>query len=93
MAIALARRAGITPDIMTDEEICYEANRFEMRGGGLSWPYCPAVCELPAHDQIRILTEYEALVWRHVGAFLFNRKRLQTPVKQKALRPKMHTSR
>lgn len=36
MAIALARRAGITPDIMTDEEICYEANRFEMRGGGLS---------------------------------------------------------
>ena len=32
-------------------------------------PYCPAVCELPAHDQIRILTEYEALVWRHAGAF------------------------
>ena len=36
MAVALARRAGITPEVMTDEEICYEANRFEMRGGGLS---------------------------------------------------------
>lgn len=36
MAVKLARRAGITEDIMTDEEICYEANRFEMRGGGLS---------------------------------------------------------
>ena len=33
MAVALARRAGITPEVMTDEEICYEANRFEMRGG------------------------------------------------------------
>lgn len=36
MAVKLARRAGITEDIMSDEEICYEANRFEMRGGGLS---------------------------------------------------------
>ena len=36
MAVALARRAGITPETMSDEEICYEANRFEMRGGGLS---------------------------------------------------------
>ena len=36
MAVKLARRAGITEDMMTDEEICYEANRFEMRGGGLS---------------------------------------------------------
>ncbi len=36
MAIALARRAGIAPEAMADEEICYEANRFEMRGGGLS---------------------------------------------------------
>lgn len=36
MAVALARRAGITPEVMSDEEICYEANRFEMRGGGLS---------------------------------------------------------
>ena len=36
MAVALARRAGITPEVMTDAEICYEANRFEMRGGGLS---------------------------------------------------------
>ena len=36
MAVALARRAGISPEVMTDEEICYEANRFEMRGGGLS---------------------------------------------------------
>lgn len=36
MAVKLARRAGITEEIMTDEEICYEANRFEMRGGGLS---------------------------------------------------------
>ncbi|MCI8454067.1 MAG: ATP-binding protein [Lachnospiraceae bacterium] len=36
MAVALARRAGISAEEMTDEEICYEANRFEMRGGGLS---------------------------------------------------------
>ncbi len=36
MAVKLARRAGITEEMMTDEEICYEANRFEMRGGGLS---------------------------------------------------------
>ncbi len=36
MAVALARRAGIAVEEMTDEEICYEANRFEMRGGGLS---------------------------------------------------------
>ena len=36
MAVELARRAGITPEEMSDEEICYEANRFEMRGGGLS---------------------------------------------------------
>lgn len=36
MAVKLARRAGITEEEMTDEEICYEANRFEMRGGGLS---------------------------------------------------------
>lgn len=36
MAVKLARRAGITEDAMTDDEICYEANRFEMRGGGLS---------------------------------------------------------
>ena len=36
MAVKLARRAGITEEIMSDEEICYEANRFEMRGGGLS---------------------------------------------------------
>lgn len=36
MAVKLARRAGIKEDMMTDEEICYEANRFEMRGGGLS---------------------------------------------------------
>lgn len=36
MAVILARRAGITSEKMTDEEICYEANRFEMRGGGLS---------------------------------------------------------
>lgn len=36
MAVVLARRAGITPEVMSDEEICYEANRFEMRGGGLS---------------------------------------------------------
>ncbi len=36
MAIKLARRAGITEEMMNDEEICYEANRFEMRGGGLS---------------------------------------------------------
>lgn len=36
MAVILARRAGITAEKMTDEEICYEANRFEMRGGGLS---------------------------------------------------------
>lgn len=36
MAIILARREGITEAEMSDEEICYEANRFEMRGGGLS---------------------------------------------------------
>lgn len=36
MAVILARRAGITEEKMTDEEIYYEANRFEMRGGGLS---------------------------------------------------------
>ena len=36
MAVELARRAGITPEEMSDEEIGYEANRFEMRGGGLS---------------------------------------------------------
>ena len=36
MAVGLARRAGITPEEMSDEEIGYEANRFEMRGGGLS---------------------------------------------------------
>lgn len=36
MAVKLARRAGITEETMSDEEICYEANRFEMRGGGLS---------------------------------------------------------
>lgn len=36
MAVELARRAGILESRMTDEEICYEANRFEMRGGGLS---------------------------------------------------------
>lgn len=36
IAIGLARRAGIEESVMTDEEICYEANRFEMRGGGLS---------------------------------------------------------
>jgi len=36
MAVKLARRAGITEEMMSDEEICYEANRFEMRGGGLS---------------------------------------------------------
>lgn len=36
MAVKLARRAGITEESMSDEEICYEANRFEMRGGGLS---------------------------------------------------------
>lgn len=36
MAVKLARRAGITEEAMSDEEICYEANRFEMRGGGLS---------------------------------------------------------
>lgn len=36
MAVKLARRAGITKEEMSDEEICYEANRFEMRGGGLS---------------------------------------------------------
>lgn len=36
MAVILARRAGITDQEMSDEEICYEANRFEMRGGGLS---------------------------------------------------------
>lgn len=36
MAVKLARRAGITEDAMTDDEICYEANRFETRGGGLS---------------------------------------------------------
>ena len=36
MAVKLARRAGITEEMMNDEEICYEANRFEMRGGGLS---------------------------------------------------------
>ena len=36
MAVILARRAGITEQEMSDEEICYEANRFEMRGGGLS---------------------------------------------------------
>ena len=36
MAVELARRAGITPEEMRDEEIGYEANRFEMRGGGLS---------------------------------------------------------
>lgn len=36
MAVALARRAGISEEKMSDEEICYEANRFEMRGGGLS---------------------------------------------------------
>jgi len=36
MAVKLARRAGITEDAMTDDEIYYEANRFEMRGGGLS---------------------------------------------------------
>ena len=36
MAVKLARRAGIAKEEMSDEEICYEANRFEMRGGGLS---------------------------------------------------------
>ena len=36
MAVKLARRAGITEEEMSDEEIRYEANRFEMRGGGLS---------------------------------------------------------
>ena len=36
MAVALARRAGITEAMMDDEEICLEANRFEMRGGGFS---------------------------------------------------------
>lgn len=36
MAVELARKAGIAKDRMSDEEICYEANRFEMRGGGLS---------------------------------------------------------
>ncbi len=36
IAVGLARRAGIEESVMTDEEICYEANRFEMRGGGLS---------------------------------------------------------
>ncbi|MEY8396293.1 ATP-binding protein [Lachnospiraceae bacterium 45-P1] len=36
MAVKLARRAGIAEEEMSDEEICYEANRFEMRGGGLS---------------------------------------------------------
>ena len=36
MAIALGEMQASTSDIMTDEEICYEANRFEMRGGGLS---------------------------------------------------------
>lgn len=36
MAVILARRTGITEQEMSDEEICYEANRFEMRGGGLS---------------------------------------------------------
>ena len=36
MAVELARRAGITPEEMSEEAIGYEANRFEMRGGGLS---------------------------------------------------------
>lgn len=36
IAVGLARRAGIEESVMTDEEICYEASRFEMRGGGLS---------------------------------------------------------
>ena len=36
MAIALERRAGIPPDLMSEEEICFEANRFERRGCGLS---------------------------------------------------------
>ncbi len=36
MAVKLARRVGITEEMMTDDQICYEANRFEMRGGGLS---------------------------------------------------------
>ena len=36
MAVKLARRAGITEEEISDEEICHEANKFEMRGGGLS---------------------------------------------------------
>lgn len=36
MAVKLARRAGIGEEAMTDEEICHEANKFEMRGGGMS---------------------------------------------------------
>ncbi len=36
IAIELARRAGITEEEMSDDEIILEANRFEMRGGGVS---------------------------------------------------------
>ncbi len=36
IAITLARRAGITEDEISDDEIILEANRFEMRGGGVS---------------------------------------------------------
>ena len=32
-----SRDAGITPEqVQTERRFCYEANRFEMRGGGLS---------------------------------------------------------
>ncbi len=36
IAVALARRAGITEEMMDDETVCLEAGRFEMRGGGYS---------------------------------------------------------
>ena len=36
MAVTLARRAGIRDTQLSDEQLRYEANKFSMRGGGLS---------------------------------------------------------
>ena len=45
IVIELARRVGLT---MTDEELCAEANKWEMRHGGYFRTYGTAVYQLPA---------------------------------------------
>ncbi len=53
MAVALARRAGITPETMSDEEICLRGKSLRNARRRTFRSHGTAVCELSAYDQIK----------------------------------------